>query len=325
MSKKSPLELPRDALQAYPAFVVELRHLVYFRTVAQLGSIAKAAAALHMTQPTLSRQIAQLERTLGHQLLRRTSRGASLTPAGEGLRRHVGAILELADRIPDVLDSAERGGRTVHIGIPPGLPHQWFEAFQAALGDAVPNLRISVREATSDEQRGLLQNGVIDIGLLHAEPRELRSVRLFTQRFGCAVRDHSRFDGRRSLTLDDLAGLRVLAHSAQESPGEEARLRATAQARGARIDWLFRRFSEHGELVANSAQADVVLVSAASSRRHFPAWRWIPLDRSDEVNSLTRTWAAWADPDLLDLAECLAAMQAASACTESAEAEAEAG
>lgn len=311
------------AHRAYAALMVELRHLVYFRTVAQLGSIAKAAGALHMTQPTLSRQITQLERTLGYQLLDRTSRGTSLTPAGEGLRKHVGTILDLTDRIPDVLRSAECGDRIVHIGIPPGLPHEWFEAFQTAMRETAPNVRISVREATSDEQRSLLQTAVIDVGLIHTEPRELQSVPVFIQRFGCAVRDPSLFADRRSVTLDDLGGLRVMAHSAQESPGEEARLRATAQAREARIDWTFRRFSEHGELVANSAQADAVLISASSSRRHFPDWRWIPLDRSDDVNSLVSTWAAWADPDLFDLAECLAAMHRASESTATAEMDAD--
>ncbi|WP_190814406.1 LysR family transcriptional regulator [Saccharopolyspora pogona] len=239
--------------------MVELRHLVYFRTVAQLGSIAKAATALHMTQPTLSRQIAQLERTLGHQLLRRTSHGTSLTPAGESLRTHVGAILELTDRIPEVLHRAERGTRAIHIGMPPGVPREWFEALQTALRDARPDLRISLREATSEKQRVLLQQGVINIGLLHTEPRELQSVQVFSQRFGCAVREASRFGERRSVMLEDLAGLRVMAHSVQESPGKETRLRAAAEARGVQIDWAFRGYWEHAELVADSAEADVVL------------------------------------------------------------------
>ncbi|SHK67775.1 DNA-binding transcriptional regulator, LysR family [Pseudonocardia thermophila] len=299
--------------------MVELRHLVYFRTVAQLGSIAKAAAALHMTQPTLSRQIARLERTLGHRLLQRTSRGTTLTPAGEGLRRHVEAILELTDRIPDVLRDAEAGGRTIHIGIPPGLPHDWFAAFTEALRGIAPTVHVAVREATSEAQRGLLHGGVIDIGLLHTEPRELRSVEVLTQRFGCAVRDPDRFAGRTSLTLEDLAGLRVLAHSDQDSPGQEARLRATAQALDAPIEWVFRRFSEHGQLIASTAGVDVALLAASSSRRHFPQWRWIPLDLSDEVNSVVRTWAAWADPDLPDLQPCLAAMRTASERTAAAD------
>ncbi|MGI8305918.1 LysR substrate-binding domain-containing protein [Saccharopolyspora hattusasensis] len=219
--------------------------------------------------------------------------------------------MELTDRIPEVLHRAERGTRAIHIGMPPGVPREWFEALQTALREARPDLRISLREATSEKQRVLLQQGVINIGLLHTEPRELQSVQVFSQRFGCAVRDASRFGERRSVMLEDLAGLRVMAHSVQESPGKETRLRAAAEARGVQIDWAFRGYWEHAELVADSAEADVVLATATSSRRHFPAWRWIPLDESEKANSVVRTWAAWLDPDLLDLEACLSAMHQA--------------
>ncbi|MEV0070877.1 MULTISPECIES: LysR family transcriptional regulator [unclassified Amycolatopsis] len=288
--------------------MVELRHLEYFRTVAELGSIAKAATALHMTQPTLSRQIAQLERNLGYRLFQRSARGAALTPAGEGLRAHVGAIFVQVDRIPEVLEAAERAERLVRLGIPPGLPHRWFEMFRGALAEAAPSVKLSLHEATTDEQRQLVLGGLVDIGLLHVDPPELHSSLVVLQRFGCAVRDSSRFEGRRTMTLRDLEGMRVLAHSAQDNPGEEVRLRASVEAEDVKITWLFRRFSEHSSLIAETAGADAVLVGETSARRHFPGWRWIPLDPADEVNALVRTWAVWVDLDRPGVRECLDAM-----------------
>lgn len=288
--------------------MVELRHLEYFRTVAELGSIAKAATALHMTQPTLSRQIAQLERSLGHQLFRRSTRGAALTSAGEGLRAHIGTIFLQVDRIPEVLQAAARSERLVRLGLPPGLPHPWFEQVQRALKKSAPYVKLSLHEATTDEQRHLLQSGLIDIGLMHVEPPELHSALILTQRFGCAVPGGSPLADRRTLTLRDLEGLRVLAHSAQDNPGEEVRLRASAEAAEVRIGWVFRRFSEHSSLIAETSDAEVVLLGEASAQRHFPDWHWIPLDESDEVNAAVRTWAVWSDQDRPGVREYLKAV-----------------
>ena len=292
--------------------MIELRHLAYFRSVAELGSIARAATALHMTQPTLSRQIAQLERNVGYQLLRRTPRGTSLTPAGEGLREHVGAIFTQIDRIPEVLSTFDAAERLIRVGIPPGIPQSWFETLLRELGKSVPQLKLSLHESTSEEQRKLLQAGLLDVGVLHLDPPELSSALVLIQRFGCVVRPESALASLSSVRLADLDGLRVMAHSAQENHGQEVRLRAAAETSGLRIAWVFRSFAEHSELIAHSSGVDAVLLGEASARRHFAAWQWIPLDESDEVNALMRTWAAWKDPDLYGLGECLDAMYRAS-------------
>jgi LysR family transcriptional activator of nhaA len=57
-------------------------HLLYFYTVAREGSVARASEALHLTQPTISAQVRQLERTLGERLFERRGRGLALTEAG---------------------------------------------------------------------------------------------------------------------------------------------------------------------------------------------------------------------------------------------------
>ncbi|MTD54260.1 LysR family transcriptional regulator [Amycolatopsis sp. RM579] len=291
---------------------MELRHLTYFRTVAELGSIAKAATALHMTQPTLSRQIAQLERALGHQLLRRSPRGTSLTPAGQGLRAQLGTIFQQIDRIPEVLRAAAVSQRLVHCGLPPGLPHEWFRRFGNVLGERSPRVKLSLHEGNSEEQRAWLREGLIDVGLVHFELPELDSVLVLTRSFGCAVPAGSTLAGRSSFTLGDLDGLQVMAHSAQENPAEEVRLRAAAEAAGAHIDWQFRKFSEHSSLIAESSGADAVLIGQTSAERHFPSWRWVPMDSADEVNSVIRTWVVWRDPDVPGVRECIDAMLATS-------------
>ncbi|MEC4185273.1 LysR family transcriptional regulator [Adlercreutzia sp. R21] len=77
---------------------MELRTLRYFTTVVREGSITAAAKSLHVTQPTLSRQLAALEDELGHALYQRNRKGIELTEQGVILRRYAESILALADK-----------------------------------------------------------------------------------------------------------------------------------------------------------------------------------------------------------------------------------
>ena len=80
---------------------MEIRVLRYFLTAVREESITKAAAALHITQPTLSRQISQMEEELGVKLFRRGTRKIVLTDEGMLLRRRAEEILELVDKAED--------------------------------------------------------------------------------------------------------------------------------------------------------------------------------------------------------------------------------
>lgn len=79
--------------------MIETRLLHYFLTVAQERNITNAAKALHITQPTLSRQMTMLEEEIGTKLFVRNSRPLSLTPEGLLLRRRAEEILELMKRL----------------------------------------------------------------------------------------------------------------------------------------------------------------------------------------------------------------------------------
>lgn len=96
---------------------MELRTLEYFIAIAETGSLTAAAADLHMTQPSLSRQMAELERELGVTLLERKSRGVRLTQAGRRLRRHAEAILERTEQARhDIQDFSSQRLGDVYIG-----------------------------------------------------------------------------------------------------------------------------------------------------------------------------------------------------------------
>src|SRR3954469_15613691 len=81
----------------------DLNELRAFCVAADLGTLGRAAVRLHVSQPSLSKRLAALEAKVGAQLLERSSRGVSLTPAGRRLYSHAQALLEAADEVGDVM------------------------------------------------------------------------------------------------------------------------------------------------------------------------------------------------------------------------------
>ena len=94
---------------------MDIRVLRYFLTVVREENISKAAQALHVTQPTLSRQMAQLEEELGTPLFVR-GKHLTLTDAGVMLRRRAEEVAELMDKIEDEFASREEVGGIISIG-----------------------------------------------------------------------------------------------------------------------------------------------------------------------------------------------------------------
>ena len=90
---------------------MELRHLRYFRAVAESGGFREAARRLHVVQPALSQTVSDLERELGVKLLVRNSRAVRLTAEGEIFLQEVKQILEHADRAVELRSEERRVGK----------------------------------------------------------------------------------------------------------------------------------------------------------------------------------------------------------------------
>jgi len=146
---------------------MDLRQLEYFVAVAERGSISRAAAALHLAQPSVSKQLAQLEQGLGQRLLERTGRGVTPTEAGHVLLAHARTMLNAAAQARlEITDMcAEPTGKVV-VGLPNrvalGLCVPLIEQFRQHL----PRAMISVVEGLSLSLREGLIHGRIDVGVL---------------------------------------------------------------------------------------------------------------------------------------------------------------
>lgn len=153
---------------------MELRVLRYFLAVAQEESISAAAEYLHLTQPTLSRQMKELEEELGRPLLIRGSRKVELTEAGRLLRKRAREILELADKAQaEVREGDEAVTGELYIGA--GETHVMRLVAQAikALREQGHHIRFRIYSGNAEDVTERLDQGLLDFGIL-IEPVDLK-------------------------------------------------------------------------------------------------------------------------------------------------------
>ena len=143
---------------------LKLRHLRCLALVGQERNLVRAAKALALTQPAVSKTIAELEDIVGRQLLVRRRRGVDLTPAGEVLVRHSVATLRgLREGLSLALDQAEGEQLRVAVGALPNMAASLLPEAIAALAEAAPQLRVRVVSGTNAQLMTQLRQGEIDL------------------------------------------------------------------------------------------------------------------------------------------------------------------
>jgi LysR family nitrogen assimilation transcriptional regulator len=151
---------------------MDLKQLEYFVRVAELGSFTKAAQALDVAQPALSRQVRLLEVELRQNLLLRNGRGANPTEAGTLLLAHARGILHQVERAREELGRVRGAlaGR-VAIGLPPSLSRVLAVPLMRAFRQQLPQVSASISEGLSVNMQEWLTNGRLDIAVLYnAQP-----------------------------------------------------------------------------------------------------------------------------------------------------------
>lgn len=145
---------------------MDLRVLRYFLTVAKEQSFTKAAEQLHITQPTLSRQLAALEEELGTPLLNRGGHAITLTEKGILLKRRALEILDMEDKIVEEFkgdDSVLEG--TVTIGCGEFAAVEILGQICRSYREKYPLVQIALHTGTADTIYEMMNKGLVDIGL----------------------------------------------------------------------------------------------------------------------------------------------------------------
>lgn len=152
---------------------MELRHLRYFVAIAETGSLTLAAEKrLHTAQPSLSRQIRDLEQEVGVQLLTRSRQGTELTAAGKAFLEHARLSLNHAEAAAEAARRAVRPAKPVFsIGFLTGQEVDWLPHAPGILQDELPTIEIKVSSGFSTNLADDLQRGKLDVAFLRREPK----------------------------------------------------------------------------------------------------------------------------------------------------------
>jgi DNA-binding transcriptional LysR family regulator len=216
-------------------FPFELRHLVYFREVARRLHFRKAAEALSIAQPALSRQIAQLEAALGVRLLNRSSRRVELTPAGAAFMERTEPVLAALMQVPSDMKAVAEGRvgrlRVAFTGLAmatvlPDILRGFHRQF--------PGIRLELNESPTASQLAALKAGEIDCGFFHPDGQTpgIDTTLLLRERNGVLLPSDHPLRGRRSVRLKDLASTPFVLFPRANNPGFYDRILAAFASSG---------------------------------------------------------------------------------------------
>jgi DNA-binding transcriptional LysR family regulator len=213
---------------------VEPRDLEYFAVVAERGNLGRAAEALELSQPALSKSLRRLEGWAGTKLVKRTPKGVELTPIGSALLEHAHRLrLSLHDIGRAMADLS--GGRvgSLRVGAGPLMVEAILPAACEALLKYAPNLDFKVEVSMNDVLMPALRNGELDLvvsGIPPATHEDLVQEYLYDDEFVVYASADHRLAKRKGVTMEDLVRERW----------------ATAPAAVLSWNWMHRAFEDRG-------------------------------------------------------------------------------
>lgn len=193
---------------------MEFRALRYFLAVAEAGNFSAAAARLNLTQPTLSRQIQDLEIEVGCQLLIRGKRETRLTEAGMYMRNRAEEILELEEKTRTCLKETKAGiAGEVHIACGETRSMSLLARIMKQLRDRHPDISFHIFSGNAETVAERLDKGLADFGVF-IRPVNLEKYEYINlpadDRWGLLVRSDHPLARQESIVRDDLAGLPLI-------------------------------------------------------------------------------------------------------------------
>lgn len=203
------------------ALYMELRVLKYFLTVAREGSITGAANSLHLTQPTLSRQLQDLEKELGQKLLIRGKYKVSLTPEGMILRKRAQEIVEMVEKTEAEFSSLKNTlSGDIYIGCGETDSMKYIAQIIKEIQNNYPEIKFHIHSGNAEDVTEKLDRGLLDFGVL-IQPIDLSKydhIELPQKDiWGVVMRKDCPLAKKKYVELSDLKNLPLIA-SRQMSP-----------------------------------------------------------------------------------------------------------
>lgn len=195
-------------------FNMEIRVLRYFLEIAREGNMSRAAQTLHVSQPTLSRQMKDLEIELGKKLFRRGSNNVSLTDEGMLLRKRAEDILEMVDKTSDEFKSLNViTGGDVQIGCAESYLIKYLAQIILNFKKSYPLLRYNITSGNTEQVAERLDKGLLDFAVI-AEPPNLSKYNYIelpgTDVWGLVMRKDHPLACKEVISFEDLLGIELI-------------------------------------------------------------------------------------------------------------------
>lgn len=193
---------------------MEIRVLRYFLEIARTGNMSRAAETLHISQPTLSKQMKELEQELGKKLFRRGSVGLTLTDEGMLLRKRAEDILEMVDKTTDEFHALDTvTGGEVHIGCAESHQIKYLARIIKEFREEYPLFRYHLTSGNTEQVVERLDRGLIDFAVI-VEPPNLSKYNYIevpeTNTWGLVLKKDDPLATKSSIDIDDLIGLPII-------------------------------------------------------------------------------------------------------------------
>lgn len=263
---------------------MELRVLNYFLMVAREENITKAARLLHITQPTLSRQLMQLEEELGVKLFQRSNHRIMLTEQGMLLKRRAQELVSLAEKTKQELSQEEQLNGEISIGSGEYQNSRLLSEILAEFHQKNPDVQFDLYSGNSDDIKERIERGLLDIGFL-LEPVDMGKYEFIRsplkEEWGVLVSEQSDLAEKHCVTPGDLAN-RPLIFTRRDLIKKEI------------INW----FGEYADQLQITASGNLPYNLAAMGRQNigtflnlkldcqYEGMRYIPLSPKLESNTV---------------------------------------
>ena len=193
---------------------MEIRVLRYFLAIAREENMTRAAQRLHISQPSLSKEIKKLEDELGHELFIRTNKNMRLNDEGMLLRKRAEDILEMVDKTAEEFSQLDNiVGGEVRIGCAESHLIKYLARSIKAFKEQYPSFIFHIFSGDTEPVAERLDRGILDLAVI-VEPPNLSKYNYLSipvsDKWGLVMRRDSPLSGKEYVTLDDLYGLPLI-------------------------------------------------------------------------------------------------------------------
>lgn len=218
---------------------MEFRHLTSFLALAEELHFGKAASRLHLTQPSLSQQLKRLERSLGVELVARSSHNVRLTAAGRAFEAEARTVLLQVNKAATAAQEAAAGrAGTLTVGYNFLAGQHVLPTTLARMHAELPGVSVALEEKRTGPQLAALAQGAIDVALVYGRPvaSGFECRRLLQVPMVAVVGPHHKFAGRRSVPFSELAGQPCVFFERAQCPAMYDAILTAAERSGIALD-----------------------------------------------------------------------------------------